>query len=88
MGPDAEAPRGVADEVGVVVADAEVVNRFDFATVGHAFDRQILLILRLEQVAGLQELRGHPPLIFHIKRMLGRGADDPATHMQIQNWRK
>ncbi|MEZ6143440.1 MAG: hypothetical protein R3B84_22965 [Zavarzinella sp.] len=32
MSPDAEAPGGVADEVGVEVADAEVVNRFDFAT--------------------------------------------------------
>ena len=62
MRPDAEAPCRIADEVGVELRDAAVVDHLLPAGVTHPRNRQPLPIMRTQPIAGLQIPRRCPAL--------------------------
>jgi len=75
--PDGEAPRVGADEVGVGVRDAEVVDRREQARVGERFDGKPRTVERRELVAGLQLAGRRPAAVADVERVLSGGRDDP-----------
>ncbi len=71
MRPDGEAPTGVADEVGMVIRDAEVVNRLDLSRRQQFDDRQPVAV-RVEELVADGEITGRGPC-----PALVLGASDP-----------
>ncbi len=60
MRPKREAPRLVADEVGMVIGDAEVVNQLDLPRRQQIDDRQPVAV-RVEQLVADGEIPGCDP---------------------------
>jgi hypothetical protein len=76
MHPNAESPQAAADEVGVVVGDAEVIDGVGFARIEQVFDRQPLAVFAGKQIADFQFACGGPAFVFDIERVFGRRAYD------------
>jgi len=75
--PDGEGPRVGADEVRVVVRDAEVVDGREQAAVGERVKKYPRTVERRELVAGLQLAGRRPAAVADVERMLRGGRDDP-----------
>jgi len=77
MCPDGDGPLVGADEVGVGVRDAEVVDGCEQVRVGERFDGKPRTVERRELVAGLQLAGRRPAAVADVERMLCRGRDYP-----------
>ena len=79
MCPGGEGPGVVADEVGTVVCDAEVVDHLPRAGVVHLAQRHTVTEEGEEPIGGLETARGRPAFPFHIKGVFRGGADQFAV---------
>ncbi len=70
--PDGEAPITTPDEVGVVIADGEVVHYRDFFQVRDVFHRDPRAIVRRQLIAGSHLLRHDPTFSANEEGMLAR----------------
>jgi hypothetical protein len=68
-----------ANEVGVELGDAKVVNRFPIACIADPLQDNEAAIFTQEFIADLQVMTGQPTARFVIERVLGRGANYYAT---------
>ena len=89
MRPDGEPPRLFADEVGVVVGDAEVVHAVPGAGVADALDRHPRPVLAPQPVPDPQPVRRHPPVpvpeVITIRRTLNRASFLSRLHEAVAN---
>ena len=63
MCPDTPLPVCAADEVGMILGDAAVVNGFYCAAVANRLDSHRLAIVAAQTVAGFQEISRRPALV-------------------------
>src|SRR5262249_23926579 len=75
MCPDGEAPPVAADEVGVEVSRAQVVDRLVLARVQQILDGQPAAVVAAQQVPRPQLSAGHPAPAAHPEGVLPRRAD-------------
>jgi hypothetical protein len=74
-----------ANEVGVEVGDAKVVDRFPIASIADPLQDNEAAIFTQKFIADLQVMTGLPTASFVIERMLGRGANHLAAQPQLPN---
>ena len=87
MRPDAEAPLGCADEVGVPVGDSHIVHGRPLAGILYARNHHSLAVFAGQRVAGGQFVGVDPAFADDPERVLGCCADDRAAHVQSQHLR-
>ena len=82
--PDGESPRGVADEVGMIVVDLDVVNRRRGLLAVNGFEDDPPSVGGEELVAGSQLMSVDPALFAHPEGVHGGGADDASGDLEVQ----
>ena len=83
MCPDTPLPSSAADEVGMILGDAAVVNGFYCAAVANRLDRHRLAIVAAQSVAGFQKISRRPALVPHVERVFRRGSDRSPAHLNM-----
>src|ERR1043165_3267986 len=67
--PNRKAPLSTADEVSMVVADPQIMDRGNFVQVGDGFDGDPLAVVRGQLISELHLLGTNPASVLYIKRM-------------------
>ena len=88
MCPNGEGPTFVADEVGVIVRDAEVVNLCELFGRADRHDGNKFAGKGRQFITGRQFARRCPALAQHVERMLGRRPDYMARDVELQDHRR
>ena len=88
MCPYAEPPIFPTDEIGMILLDAAIVNRFLLPAVADVRHGHEPAVIAAQHVPGLQRRRFDPSLARNIEGMLGCRPNHAAAHMHVPHARE